>query len=167
MAIRNIRKEGDPLLRKKSRKIEIIDERIKMLIEDMAETMKESEGVGIAAPQVGVLRRLFVIDLRDDKGLRVFINPEIIEKNDDEEIDIEGCLSVPEQSGFVKRPTKIRLRYQDEDGQSHEIEASDYFARVIQHENDHLNGVLYIDKKLAKDDPELVQWLEEQEKEEE
>ncbi|MDO5707724.1 MAG: peptide deformylase [Andreesenia angusta] len=143
MAIRQIRIEGDPLLRKKSRVIENIDDRIKILIEDMIDTMKDAEGVGLAAPQVGVLKRVIVIDIGE--GPIVGINPKIVESSG-EEVDEEGCLSVPGKSGNVCRPKSIIVEYLDKDGNEKRVEANDLLARVFCHEIDHLDGVLYIDK---------------------
>lgn len=143
MAIRQIRVEGDPLLRKKSRNIEKIDEKIKVLSEDMLETMEKAEGVGLAAPQVGILKRLIVIDIGE--GPLVCINPKITEKSG-EELDEEGCLSVPGKSGKVLRPKKISVEFMDLEGIQKEIEAEDLLARVFCHEIDHLEGILYIDK---------------------
>ena len=113
MAIRQIRIDEDPILRKKSRVIEEIDEKIKVLNEDMVETMKKAEGVGLAAPQVGILKRLFVIDVGD--GPMTFINPTIISTEGEEE-DEEACLSLPEQSGLVKRPESLVVEATDLDG---------------------------------------------------
>ena len=143
MAIRNIRIEGDPILRKKSKTVEKIDERVLTLIEDMKETMYKADGVGIAAPQVGILKRLFVIDIGD--GPLVFINPEIIETSG-KQIDEEGCLSLPGKMEEVMRPNYVRARALNEKGQEFEIEAEELLARAILHEYDHLNGTLFIDR---------------------
>lgn len=143
MAIRKLRYEGDPVLRKKSRKVTEINPRIKQLIVDMAETMYKEEGVGLAAPQVGVLRRVVVIDVGE--GLVKMINPEIIHQ-EGEVIDVEGCLSIPGKSGKVKRPKKVKVKYISEDGEEKIIEGEDLLARALCHELDHLDGILYIDK---------------------
>ncbi|KNF08738.1 peptide deformylase Def [Gottschalkia purinilytica] len=143
MAIRQLRLEGDPLLRKKSREIEKIDDKIKTLVKDMIETMYKEEGVGLAAPQVGILKRVVVIDVGE--GLFTIINPEIIEEQG-EIIDYEGCLSIPGQSGKVSRPAKIKVKYTDIDGNEKIVEAEGFLARAFCHEIDHLDGVLYIDK---------------------
>lgn len=145
MALRQIRYENDPILRKKSREITEINDRIKILIEDMAETMYENEGVGLAAPQVGILRRAVVIDVGE--GLIKLINPEIIEK-DGEIIDVEGCLSVPGRAGKVKRPEHVKVKYFDLNGEEQIIEGEGLLARALCHEIDHLNGVLFIDKMI-------------------
>lgn len=145
MSLRNVRRLGDELLRKKSRKIEVIDDRILDLLDDLAETMYALEGVGLAAPQVGVLRRAVVVDIGDGSGLFEFINPEIIEQSG-EEVMTEGCLSVPGSIGDVKRPTYIKLRAVNRNGEEFEMEAHDYFARAVCHEVDHLDGTIFVDK---------------------
>lgn len=159
MAIRNLRIEGDPILRKTSRVVEELNENIINLIEDMKETMYLNEGVGLAAPQVGVLKRVVVVDVGDvdendeqlgkgediPDGAIVLINPEII-KQDGEQVGLEGCLSVPERSGEVKRPSHIIVKAKNENFEDVEFEARNFFARAICHEIDHLNGILYIDK---------------------
>lgn len=143
MALRNLRLEGDQILRKKSRKIENINERISILAEDMIETMNENEGIGLAAPQVGILKRLIVIDIGN--GPMIMINPEIIEK-DGEQIITEGCLSVPNKNGDVKRPEKLKVKYTDLDGKTHVVKTEGLLSVVISHEVDHLDGILFIDK---------------------
>lgn len=145
MALRNIRTEGDSILRKKCRVVDDINDRVKTLIKDMAETMYDANGVGLAAPQVGILKRIFVIDVYDDHGLRVFINPEIIDV-EGSIIDNEGCLSVPEVQGPVERPEKLKVKALNENGEEFILEAEGLLARAVCHENDHLNGVLFIDK---------------------
>lgn len=147
MALRTIRKNGDDILRKKCREVENIDNRLLTLIEDMKETMYDADGVGIAAPQVGVLKRLFVVDIGE--GPFVFINPEIIETSG-KQIDEEGCLSVPGEIGEVMRPNYVRARALNEKGEEFEIEAEELFARAILHEYDHLNGTLFIDRVQKK-----------------
>lgn len=135
---------GDPLLKAVSHPVTKFDMRLKMIVRDMGETMYEADGIGLAAPQIGLMRRLVVIDLYDDQGLRVFVNPEILATEGEVSME-EGCLSVPGRRGCVKRPEKISLRYQDIKGKFHELEAEGLLARVLQHEIDHLNGVLYVD----------------------
>lgn len=144
MAIRNIRKEGDEVLRKKSKVVEEVNPRIITLIRDMAETMYEADGVGLAAPQVGILKRIFVIDIYDDEGLRVFINPEILEVKDTQ-LGEEGCLSIPGVSEEVERPNYVKVKAFNERGEEFILEAEELLARAILHENDHLNGVLFVD----------------------
>ena len=145
MAIRNIRTEGDPILRKKSKEVEKIDKKILTLIEDMKETMYKADGVGIAAPQVGILKKIFVIDIYDGNGPFVFINPEILETKGKQK-DEEGCLSVPGEDGEVKRPYVVRVRAQDRHGNTFEIEGEELLARAFCHEIDHLDGILFVDK---------------------
>jgi peptide deformylase len=143
MALRNIRKYGDDVLRKKCREVDKIDDRLLTLIEDMKETMYDADGVGLAAPQVGILKRLFVVDIGD--GPLVFINPEIIETSGSQ-IDEEGCLSLPGETEEVMRPNYVRARALNEKGEEFEIEAEELLARAILHEYDHLNGTLFIDR---------------------
>ncbi|NLJ78577.1 MAG: peptide deformylase [Tissierellia bacterium] len=145
MAIRQIRYEGDPILRKVSREVLEINERIEVLLEDMVDTMHQNEGVGLAAPQVGVLRRVVVIDIGE--GLIKLINPEIIEEKG-EDIGVEACLSVPNRMGTVKRPEKVVVRYLDELGEEQEIIGTGLLAKALCHEIDHLDGILYIDKMI-------------------
>lgn len=145
MALRQLRYEGDPLLRKKSRKVEVIDKKIKTLIEDMAETMYKEEGVGLAAPQVGILKRVVVIDIGE--GLIKLINPEIIFQ-EGEQINTEGCLSIPGINGEVKRPEKVKVKYLDLDGTEKTLEGTGLLAIALCHEIDHLNGILFIDKMI-------------------
>ena len=143
MALRNIRKFGDDVLRKKCREVDEIDERLLTLIEDMKETMYEAEGVGLAAPQVGILKRLFVIDIGE--GPFVFINAEILETSGSQ-TDEEGCLSLPGETKEVIRPNYVKARALNEKGEEFEIEAEELLARAILHEYDHLNGTLFIDR---------------------
>ena len=143
MAIREVRIDGDSILRKKSKEVGIIDERILTLLDDMAETMYKEEGVGLAAPQVGILKRIIVLD--DGNGLIECINPEII-YTDGTQYGFEGCLSVPEFRGKVKRPKKVKVKALNRHGDMVEYEAQDFLARIFCHEIDHLNGVLFKDK---------------------
>ncbi|KXB71851.1 MULTISPECIES: peptide deformylase [Peptoniphilus] len=154
MAIRKIRTDEDPILRKTSKIVTNYNDRLKLLIEDMYETMDMAYGVGLAAPQIGILKRLIVVDNREDeeeegeKPMRFYmINPEIIEK-DGEEVSMEGCLSVPGKQGTVKRAKHIKVKYNDLEGQEIIMEAENFLARIIQHETDHLNGILYTDKAI-------------------
>lgn len=142
MALRNIVKVGDPILRKKSREVGEITERIRILIDDMIETMNDAEGVGLAAPQVGVLKRIFVVDVGE--GPIILINPEIIEKSG-EQTGSEGCLSVPDRSGEVTRPNYVKIRGLDREGNEVEYEGTELLARAFCHENDHLDGIIYTD----------------------
>jgi peptide deformylase len=143
MALRNIRKFGDDVLRKKCREVEEIDNRLLTLIEDMKETMYDADGVGLAAPQVGVLKKVFVIDIGE--GPLVFINAEIVETSGSQ-TDEEGCLSLPGETEEVMRPNYVRARALNEKGEEFEIEAEELLARAILHEYDHLNGTLFIDR---------------------
>ena len=149
MAIRKIRTDGDPILRKKSKNVSNFNDRLKTLIDDMYETMDVAYSAGLAAPQVGILKRLIEIDNRDEEeGKRFYmINPEIFEK-EGEEVSMEGCLSVPGKQGTVKRAKDIKVKYNDYDGNEKIMEAEDFLARIIQHEVDHLDGVLYTDKAI-------------------
>ena len=144
MAIRNIRKNGDSVLRKKCKVVDEINPRLLTLLADMVDTMYEADGVGLAAPQVGILKRIFVIDVYDDYGPRVFINPEILEKKGTQ-IDEEGCLSVPGESAEVERAKYVKVKAVNEKGEEFILEAEDLLARAIQHEYDHLEGILFVD----------------------
>jgi peptide deformylase len=143
MALRNIRKYGDDVLRKKCREVDKIDDRLITLIEDMKETMYESDGVGLAAPQVGILKKVFVIDIGE--GPLVFINAKIIETSGTQ-TDEEGCLSLPGETKEVTRPNYVKARALNEKGEEFEIESEELLARAILHEYDHLNGTLFIDR---------------------
>ncbi len=143
MAIRNIIDESDERLFKKSRKVEAFDERLHTLLDDMADTMYESNGVGIAAVQVGILKRAFLVDvLYEDDSLIEFINPEIISK-DGEQTGREGCLSFPNLFGDVTRPNNVKIKAQDRFGDYFEVEAMEFFARAICHEFDHIDGHVF------------------------
>ena len=143
MAIRNIVKDGDPVLTKKCRPVERFDDKLGVLLDDMAETMHKANGVGLAAPQVGILRRVVVVDVGD--GLIELVNPEIISA-EGEQAGSEGCLSVPGKRGYVRRPKKVTVRAQDRKGKFFELTGEDLLARCLCHEIDHLDGVLYTDK---------------------
>ncbi len=143
MAKRKIVKIGDPLLRQKSRRVEEVTPRMVALLDDMTETMYAADGVGLAAPQIGVLRRLVVIET-PDSGLIQMINPEIIAA-DGEQTGSEGCLSVPGKSGTVTRPMHVTVRYTDREGNTVERSGSGLLARAFCHELDHLDGKLYVD----------------------
>ncbi|WP_097025549.1 peptide deformylase [Clostridium peptidivorans] len=143
MALRSIREIGDELLRKKSKKVEKIDDRLQVLLDDMLETMYESNGVGLAAPQIGILKRVVVIDIGEEPVF--LINPEII-KTEGSYIDEEGCLSIPGEQGEVERPYKVTVKALDRNGNEVVIEGEELMARALCHEIDHLNGVLFVDK---------------------
>lgn len=143
MAIRNIRELGDPSLRKICKEVKNMNLRTKILIEDMLDTMYEANGVGLAAPQVGILKRIVVIDVGE--GPIVLINPEITERLG-VQVDYEGCLSVPGKTGIVSRPNQVKVKALDEDMNEFELEGEGLLARAISHECDHLDGIVYVDK---------------------
>lgn len=145
MALRKIRKYGDDILRKKSRKVEKVDGRLRQLLDDMAETMYANDGVGIAGPQVGVLRRIITVDV--GQGLYKLINPELISYAG-EQVDVEGCLSIPDVHGEVKRPENVVVEAMNEKGEKIRITASGLLARALCHEMDHLDGILFTDKVI-------------------
>lgn len=154
MALRNIRKLGDDILRKKCRPVETIDERIITLLDDMAETMYNANGVGLAAPQIGILKRIAVIDVGE--GLIELINPEITSFEGNEK-EPEGCLSVPGKCGYVLRPKKVTVTALNRDGEKIIVEGEDLLARALCHEIDHLDGIVFVDKVIEYIDPEELQ----------
>ncbi len=143
MAIRNIRKLGDDILRKKCRAVDVIDQKIITLLDDMADTMREADGAGLAAPQVGVLKRVVVIDVGN--GLIELINPEIVDVQGSI-TDVEGCLSVPSKWGTVKRPQKVTVKALNRNGEQITLTGEGMLAKAFCHELDHLDGVLFVDK---------------------
>ena len=146
MALRNIRKEGDPILNKKCKEVTEMTARNRELIEDIIDTMYEANGVGLAAPQVGVLKRIVVIDVSEEGDSPiVLINP-VITEADGEQTGAEGCLSVPGKSGVVTRANHVKVKALDIDMQPFELEGTELLARAVQHELDHLEGVLYTSK---------------------
>ena len=146
MATRKIVTIGDEALRKVCRPQQKFDFRLAILLKDLADTMYKSNGVGLAAPQVGILRRVAVIDVTEDhSGLIELINPQI-EETEGSQTGREGCLSVPDRQGIVTRPMKVRVRYQDRHGNPMILETEGFEARAVCHETDHLDGVLYVDK---------------------
>jgi len=145
MALREIRKDGDSVLRKVCRPVEDINEKILSLLDDMAETMYDANGVGLAAPQIGILKRIVVIDV--DEELIELINPEIIEQSG-KQVNQEGCLSIPGMYGDVERPAKVKVKAISRDGKEVEYSASGYLAIAMCHEIDHLDGILYKDKAI-------------------
>lgn len=151
MAIRNIVKYGDDILEKKCRRVEVIDDRIKTLVEDMLETLYDSGGVGLAAPQVGILKRITVIDIGE--GPIVLINPEII-STEGEQTGSEGCLSYPGRYGIVTRPNKVVVRAADLSGEEREVEGEEFLARALCHEIDHLDGHMFMEKVTEWNDDE-------------
>lgn len=149
MAIRNIRVIGDEVLEKKSRYVDEMTARTKMLIEDMLDTMYDAQGVGLAAPQVGTLKRIVVIDVSvEQDNPIILINPEIIEI-DGEQSGLEGCLSVPGKSGQVTRPNYVKVKALDENMEEIVVEGEGLLARALCHEIDHLEGELYVDKVVG------------------
>ena len=148
MAIRELRYEGDAILKKRSRKIEVIDDRIKQLAEDMFETMHKWDGLGLAAVQVGILKRIIVIDLYDDVSKFCLINPEIVEISEEKAEVEEGCLSYPNQFGKVLRSVKVKVKALDLDGKKVTLEAEGLLAQALQHEIDHLDGETFKEKIL-------------------
>ena len=145
MATRGIILEGDDLLAKKSRPITQFDQRLFTLLDDMRETLLENDGLGLAAVQVGALRRVFVaVDLSDEgqEEILEFINPEIVE-TEGEQNNIEGCLSMPGIYGFTKRPERVKVRAKNREGEDFEVEGDGLFARELMHEYDHLDGILF------------------------
>ncbi|MBQ1423270.1 MAG: peptide deformylase [Lachnospiraceae bacterium] len=149
MALREVRKEGDEILRKQCKPVREMTPRLRQLIDDMFDTMYEENGVGLAAPQVGILKQIVVIDTGlEEPDPLVLINPEIVE-TEGEDIGYEGCLSVPGYQGKVSRAAKVRVHAFDADMQEFELEAEGLLARCIQHETDHLHGILYIDKVIG------------------
>ena len=143
MAIRSIRELGDPVLNKKCKEVKEVTERTKELIDDMFETMYEAEGVGLAAPQVGILKRICVIDCGDDPIL--LINPKVMETSG-EQTGQEGCLSVPGKCGVVTRPNYVKVLAYNENMEPFEVEGTELLARALMHEIDHLDGILFTDK---------------------
>ncbi|HOO33045.1 MAG TPA: peptide deformylase [Thermotogota bacterium] len=140
-----LRYYGDPILRKKTEKITDFGEELQKLIEDMVRLMYAEDGAGLAGPQVGVSKSLFVGDDNSGDGWKAYINPEILDFSDEKEVAEEGCLSVPDIFENVERAKEVRIRYNDPEGNVHEETLSSYKARIVQHETDHLNGILFID----------------------
>lgn len=148
MAIRNIRENGDEILRKRAKEVENIkEERIQTLIDDMIETVHAMNGVGLAAQQVGILKRIVIIDIYDGNGPVVLINPVILKTKGEHEVE-EGCLSFPNQYAKLMRPKEVEVEAFNRDGEKIRIKAKDLFAQAICHETDHLNGELFVDKML-------------------
>ena len=154
MALRKIICIEDELLRKKSRPVEKFDEKLHRLLDDMAETMYNANGVGLAAPQVAVLRRVVVMDCGD--GLIEMVNPEILE-TEGEQDGPEGCLSVPGRRGMVKRPMNVTVRAQDRNGKTFEISGTELLARAFCHEIDHLNGVCFVTRASRMLEPDELE----------
>lgn len=158
MAIRIIREQGDDILSKKSREVEKIDDRLQELIDDMIDTMHKYNGVGLAAVQVGILKRVLVIDLYDDKGPIVMINPVILKEKGEQEVE-EGCLSFPNQFAKVIRPAEVFVEYTTREGKRIKLKAKELLAQAICHEVDHLNGEVFVDKMI----PGTLEYVEPEE----
>lgn len=158
MAIRTIRLEGDEILKKKSRQVEEIDDRIKELLDDMIETMHKYNGVGLAAVQVGVLKRVIVIDLYDDKGPIKLVNPVITKQKGEQEVE-EGCLSFPNKYAKMIRPKEVTVEALDENGKKVKIQAKDLLAQALCHEVDHLNGIVFVDNMI----PGTLEYIDQKE----
>lgn len=144
MSIRIIVKEPDPVLREVAKEVTKFNANLQKLLKDMAETMYDAEGVGLAAPQIGISKRVIVVDVGDENGLVEMVNPVIVEQ-EGEQLGPEGCLSIPNLNGDVLRADRIVVTGQDSNGQTFTVQASGYFARAFQHEVDHLNGILFTD----------------------
>lgn len=143
MAIRTITKEGDPILRKVCRPVTDFDKKLWQKLDDMADTMHDANGVGLAGPQISFLRRVVVIDVGE--GVVELINPEITYRSEETQYVQEGCLSCPNKWGMTTRPVKVRFKAQDRNGEWYEMEAEDLFAQAVCHELDHLEGKLFVD----------------------
>ena len=156
MAILNILKEEDPILRKVSREVTEITPRVLQLLDDMKDTLHKANGCGLAAPQVGVLRRIVLIETESGK-LYEMINPEIIERSDELQHELEGCLSIPGQWGITERPKTVTVRAMDRNGKYYRLTGTDLLARAICHETDHLDGILYKDKAIKMLTPEEIE----------
>ena len=142
MALRNLVKNDNEFLGKKSRPVTVFDDKLAILIEDMKETLRKEAGAGLAAPQVGILRRIFIVDLHcDGTEYKEFINPEIISKTGKNDRYLEGCLSYPGRSFRIVRANKVKMRAQDKNGEFFEFSAEDFLARCLLHEYDHLEGI--------------------------
>ena len=144
MGLRNIRTEGDEILKKKSKEVEVIDDKIKELIKDMIDTMHKYDGVGLAAVQVGILKQIIVIDLYDEKPILKLINPKIIKTKGKQEVE-EGCLSFPNKYVKVIRPDEVTVEALDENGKNIKVTGTGLLAQAISHEMDHLNGIVLTD----------------------
>lgn len=154
MALRNIVHEGDDVLRKKCRRVEKFDEKLASLLDDMAETLAEANGCGLAAPQVGILRRIALVDVGE--GVIELINPEIIASEGSQEA-VEGCLSIPGEFGITCRPAKVTVKAQDRNGNEFTVSGEELKARAFCHELDHLDGILFIDNVIRMLDPDEME----------
>ena len=155
MAIREIRENGDEILRKKSKEVEEVNDKIRELLEDMVETMHKYNGVGLAAPQVGLLKRVIVIDLYDDKGPLKLVNPVILKTKGKQEVE-EGCLSFPNQYAKMIRPEEVVVEALNQNGEKIKIKAKGLLAQALCHEIDHLEGILFVDNMI----PGTLEYIE-------
>ena len=162
MAIRSIRTIGDAILEKKTKAVKEMTSRLKELISDMFDTMYDANGVGLAAPQVGILKQIFVVDIGDGKQY-VAINPEITVVGEEVQTGEEGCLSVPGKEGVVTRPMHIKVKALDQNMKEYTLDASGFLARAFSHENDHLQGILYTEKVEGELEDGVYEELEEEE----
>jgi len=162
MAIRSIRTIGDAILEKKTKAVKEMTGRLKELISDMFDTMYDANGVGLAAPQVGILKQIFVVDIGDGKQY-VAINPEITVIGEEVQTGEEGCLSVPGKEGVVTRPMHIQVKALDQNMNEYTLDASGFLARAFSHENDHLQGILYTEKVEGELEDVVYEELEEEE----
>ncbi len=156
MAILKIIKDDDPMLRKVSREVDAITPRIIRLLDDMKDTLQKANGAGLAAVQVGVLRRVVIIETESGK-LYEMINPVIIERSEELQHEVEGCLSIPNRWGITERPKKVTVKAMDRNGKYYTLTGTDLLARAICHETDHLDGILYTDKALKMLSPEEME----------
>lgn len=163
MALRNIVKDGDPILTKVCRPVEKFDHKLEVLLDDMYETMQDADGVGIAGPQVGMMRRLCVIDVGE--GRLDLVNPEIIETSGTQD-GVEGCLSFPGEYGMVERPNHVKVKAQNKNGEWYEVEGEELLARALCHEIDHLDGICFVKRASRMIDPEELRRADESEDEE-
>lgn len=166
MALRTIRIDGDPILEKECKPVRELTERTRELIQDMFETMYREQGVGLAAPQVGILKQIFVVDIGDGNRF-VCINPELTPIGEELQTGEEGCLSIPGKQGIVTRPMRVHVRARNEDFAAIEFDAEGFLARAMQHENDHLHGILYRTRAEGElEDVEYEELMEENTEEE-
>ncbi|MGD9926910.1 MAG: peptide deformylase [Sphaerochaeta sp.] len=154
---------GEEVLREKCQKVTEFDNALRILVDAMFDTMDEADGVGLAAPQVGVTKRLFVIHIRGEEK-RAYINPQIIETSIETSTDEEGCLSIPGVWHDVQRPARVTVQAQDVEGKVFQVKADGLLARALQHENDHLNGVLFIDRLSDEEREKMIQAYEKRNK---
>jgi len=162
LTIRTVVKHPNEILNKNTKKVTKFDRKLASLLEDMHETMLDSDGIGIAAPQVGESVRVAIVDLGEGEDIIEMVNPEVLE-TEGSEVEIEGCLSFPELYGEVERPFYVRIKAQERDGSWYELEAEDYEARAILHEIDHLDGILFDSKIIRVVDPSELEPQEEEE----